>query len=68
MGKRKHTIESIVAKLREVDVMAANGRTIEEAVRHLGISDATYYKWCKEYGGLQLEGRIKTSNGNAATA
>lgn len=55
MARKKHTIESIVAKLREVDVMVANGQTIEEAVRHLGISDATYYKWRKEYGGLQLD-------------
>ena len=55
MARKKHTIESIVAKLREVDVMAANGQTIEEAVRQLGISDATYYKWCKEYGGLQVD-------------
>jgi len=55
MARKKHTIESIVAKLREVDVMAANGQTIEEAVRQLGISDATYYKWRREYGGLQLD-------------
>ena len=55
MARKKHTVESIVAKLREVDVMVGNGQTIEEAVRQLGISDATYYKWRKEYGGLQLD-------------
>ena len=55
MGRKKHTVESIVSKLREVDVMVANGQTIEEAVRQLGISDATYYKWRKEYGGLQVD-------------
>jgi len=53
--KKKHSIESIVAKLREVDVLVGNGQTVEEAVRQLGISDATYYKWRKEYGGLQLD-------------
>jgi len=55
MARKKHTVESNVAKLREVDVMVGNGQTIEEAVRQLGISDATYYKWRKEYGGLQLD-------------
>ncbi len=55
MGKKRHTVETIVAKLREADVMLAKGQTIEEVVRQLGISDATYYKWRKEYGGLQID-------------
>ena len=42
MSKKRHTIESIVAKLREADVLMAKGQTIEETVRQLGISDATY--------------------------
>ena len=53
--KKKQSIENIVSKLREVDVKVANGQTIEEAVRSIGISDATYYKWRKEYGGLQID-------------
>ncbi len=55
MGKRKHTVEAIVAELRKADVMIAKGQTIEEVVRQLGISDATYYKWRKEYDGLQID-------------
>jgi putative transposase len=55
MGKKRHSVEAIVAKLREADVMMAKGQTIEEVVRQLGISDATYYKWRKEYGGLQVD-------------
>jgi putative transposase len=55
MGKKRHSVEAIVAKLREADVMMAKGQTIEEVFRQLGISDATYYKWRKEYGGLQVD-------------
>jgi transposase-like protein len=55
MGKKGHTVEFIVAKLGEAEVLMAKGQTIEEAVRQLGISDATYYKWRKEYGGLQID-------------
>ena len=36
-------------------MLVGNGKTVEEAVRQLGISDATYYKWRREYGGLQLD-------------
>jgi putative transposase len=55
MGRKRHTIESIVAKLREADVLLAKGQTLLEVVRQMGISDATYYKWRKEYGGLQID-------------
>ena len=55
MGKKRHTVEAIVAKLREAEVLMAKGQTIEEVMRQLGISDATYYKWRKEYGGLHID-------------
>jgi putative transposase len=55
MSKKKHTAEEIVTKLREADVMLAKGQTIGEACRQLQISDQTYYKWRKEYGGLQVD-------------
>ena len=55
MGKKRHTVEMIVAKLREAEVLMAKGQTIEEVMRKLGISDATYYKWRKEYGGLHID-------------
>jgi transposase-like protein len=55
MSKRKHTAEEIVTKLREADVLLAKGQTIGEACRQLGISDQTYYKWRKEYGGLGVD-------------
>ncbi len=55
MGKKRHSVESIVATLREVEVMMGKGQTLHETLRQVGISDATYYKWRKEYGGLKTD-------------
>ena len=55
MGRQKHTAEQIIAKLGEAEVLQAKGMSLEEMLRQLGISDATYYKWRKEYGGLRVD-------------
>jgi len=55
MGKRRHSVESIVAMLREADVLLAKGQPLLEIVRQFGISDVTYYKWQKEYGGFRVD-------------
>jgi transposase-like protein len=55
MSKKKHTAEAIIAKLREAEVLQSKGMSMAEVVRQLGISDATYYKWRKEYGGLRVD-------------
>jgi len=55
MGKPRHTAEQIVGKLREAEVLLGKGMSMEEVLRQLGISDATYYKWRKEYGGLRVD-------------
>jgi transposase-like protein len=55
MGRQKHTAEQIIGKLREAEVLQAKGMSIEEVMRQLGVSDATYYKWRKEYGGLRVD-------------
>ena len=55
MAKKRHSAEEIITKLREADVLQAKGQSIAEASRHLGISEQTYYKWRKEYGGLQVD-------------
>ena len=56
MGRRKtHTPEEIVAKLRQVEVLAAQGKPVAEAVRTIGVTEATYYRWRAEYGGLKLD-------------
>jgi len=55
MPRKGHTAEEIITKLREGDVLQSKGQSIAEACRHLGISEQTYYKWRKEYGGLQVD-------------
>ena len=55
MGRQRHTAEQIVAKLREADDLLGKGMPLEEVMRQLGISDATYYKWRKEYRGLRVD-------------
>jgi transposase-like protein len=52
MAKR-HTAEEIVAKLRQVDVLVAQGRPVADAVRSIGVTEVTYYRWRNEYGGLK---------------
>jgi putative transposase len=55
MGRQRHTAEQIISKLREAEVLQAKGMSIEEVMRQLEVSDATYYKWRKEYGGLRVD-------------
>jgi putative transposase len=55
MRGQKRTAEEIINKLREAEVLQAKGMSIEEVMRQLGVSDATYYKWRKEYGGLRVD-------------
>ena len=56
MGRRKtHTPEEIVGKLRQVEVLAAQGKSVAEAVRAIGVTEATFYRWRAEFGGLKLD-------------
>ena len=52
MGKR-HKPEEIVVKLRQVDVLTSQGRTVADAIRQVGVTEITYYLWRKEFGELQ---------------
>ena len=52
--KRRYSTEQIIAKLREADVLLSQGKTAEEIARVLEISKQTYYRWRKEYGGLNM--------------
>jgi transposase-like protein len=52
MGKANYTVEQIIIKLREVELSCSQGKTIAEAVRQIGVSEQTYYRWRKEYGGM----------------
>ena len=53
MPRKRHTAEEIVAKLRQVDVLMAQGRPVAEAIRSIGVTEVTYYRWRSEYGGLK---------------
>jgi transposase-like protein len=55
MAKKGHTPEEIVAKLRQVEVLAAQGKAVSEAVRAIGVTEQTYYRWRAEFGGLKLD-------------
>ena len=55
MSRKRYTAEEIINKLHEADVLQSQGKTISEVVRQLEISDMTYYKWRKEYGGLRVD-------------
>ena len=55
MPRKRHTSEQIIRKLREAEVELAKGQTTGEVVRKLGITEQTYYRWRKEYGGLRLD-------------
>ena len=55
MAGKHHKPEEIVAKLRQVEVLLAQGKTATEAVRTLGVTEQTYYRWRSEYGGLKLD-------------
>lgn len=55
MKRKLHTPEQIVKNLREADAIIAQGGTVEQACKQLQISDATYYKWRKQYGQMKLD-------------
>jgi transposase-like protein len=47
--------EEIIRKLRQADVLLSQGKTVLEISRELGVSDSTYYKWRKDYGGVSID-------------
>ena len=55
MARKPYKPEEIVAKLRQVDVLVSQGRPVAEAVRSIGVTPFTYYRWRREYGGLKTD-------------
>ncbi len=62
MARKTHTAEQIINKLREAEIHINQGMPIAEASRQIGITDQTYYRWRKEYGGLRIEQAKKLKN------
>jgi putative transposase len=55
MPRKHHKPEEVVAKLRQVDVLVSQGQNIADAIRQIGVSEVTYYRWRQEYGGLKID-------------
>ncbi len=55
MAKKVFTPEQIIRKLREAEVIIAEGITAQQAARKVGVTEQTYYRWRKEYGGMHIE-------------
>jgi transposase-like protein len=55
MPRERHKSEEIVAKLRQVDVFVSQGQSVADAVRAIGVTEVTYYRWRQEYGGLKSD-------------
>ena len=55
MGRKGHSPEQIVQKLREAEAALATGSTVTQAVRQIGISEQTYYRWRNLYGKMEMD-------------
>ena len=55
MARKHYTAEQIITKLREAEVLQAKGQSIAEACRQISVSEQTYYRWRRQYGGLQID-------------
>ena len=55
MPKKRHKPEEIVAKLRQVDVLVSQGQSIADAIRSIGVTEVSYYRWRREFGGLKTD-------------
>jgi putative transposase len=59
MPRKRYKLEEIVAKLQQVDVLVSQGQVIADAIRQIGVSEVTYYRWRQEFGGLKIVKRLK---------
>lgn len=55
MAKKRLNVEQIISKLREAELLLAQGQTVPQAAKKIGVTEQTYYRWRKEYGGLRTD-------------
>jgi len=55
MARKRHTPEQIINKLRQAEVEIANGATVAQVCKQIGVTDQTYYRWRAEYGGMRVD-------------
>ena len=73
MARKRHKPEEIVAKLRQVDVLVSQGQNVADAIRQIGVTEVTYYRWRQEFGGLRSDQvkrlkELETENGRLRRA
>ena len=73
MARKRHKPEEIVAKLRQVDVLVSQGQNVADAIRQIGVTEVTYYRWRQEFGGLKSDQvkrlkELETENGRLRRA
>ena len=73
MARRRHTPEQVINKLREAEIAIAEGSTVAEASRRIGVTEQTFYRWRSEYGGLRIDQarrlkRLESENGRLKRA
>ena len=55
MARKRYSAEQIIGHLRQAEILISEGKTIGEAARQLSISEQTSYRWCREYGGMEVD-------------
>ena len=55
MGRKRYTSEQVIRYLRQAEVLSSQGRNVSEICREIGVTENTYYRWRKEYGGMQID-------------
>ena len=55
MSRKRFSVEQIVNHLREAEVLLVQGKTVGESCRRIGVSEQSYYRWRREYGGLKVD-------------
>ena len=55
MARKRHTPEQIINKLRQAEVEIANGATVAQVCKQIGVAEQTYYRWRAEYGGMRVD-------------
>ena len=54
MGRKRYSVEQIIGHLRQAEILLSQGKSVGEVARELGIHEQTYYRWRKEYGGMEV--------------
>ena len=55
MSRKRFSVEQIISHLREAEVLLSQGKTVGEVCRRIGVSEQSYYRWRREYGGLKVD-------------